>query len=202
MCSTAPEEFSAATARNGYASSHYERFSKLEVRLENAVGTEDYQAAAALRDELQKLRADEDFAVLAANSEFYRAFSAHDMERMEELWKPDGSITCSHPGFAPLHSRNEIMDSWRQVFGELNAQILPTDVRIMLLHGGTSAVVSCVERIMEASESKLVATNIFEKSQNGQWRLVLHHAGPLMVDIHEDSDDEDDHSTDEILGWS
>lgn len=169
MCATEP------------ASSRFDRLTRLESALANAVGAEDYTKAAALRDELQSLRVDEDVAVLAANSRFYEAFSTRDLKMMADLWRADGDqVICSHPGFPPVLGHELVMSSWKQIFSGIDDQIRPSDVHVRLLQGGASALVTCIEQIGDSGSSKLIATNIFEKSDNG-WRMVLHHAGPLMV---------------------
>ena len=162
-------------------SSRFDRLTKLQSALASAVGAEDYLKAAVLRDELQSLRVDEDVAVLAANSRFYEAFSTRDLKMMSDLWRADGdTVICSHPGFPPVHGHELVMSSWKQIFSGIDDQIRPSDVHVRLLQGGASALVTCIEQIGDSGSSKLIATNIFEKSDNG-WRMVLHHAGPLMV---------------------
>ena len=176
VMSSEPAESSAA---------RFGQLSRLENELASAIGDEDYAAAAMLRDQLQGLRADEDIAVLAANSLFYRAFSTNDLELMGECWRADGgAISCAHPGFAPIHGHEAVMSSWQQIFGGMKAEVVPSDVRLVLLSGRQSAMVTCLEIVDKSS--KLVATNVFEKTDDG-WRMVLHQAGPLMA-----SGDEDD----------
>ena len=37
-------------------------------------------------------------AVLAANLEFYRAFTMRDVAAMDALWARDAPVACLHPG--------------------------------------------------------------------------------------------------------
>ena len=109
---------------------------------------------------------------------------------MSDLWRADGdSVVCSHPGFPPVIGHSRIMSSWKQVFSGIDDQIQPLDVHVRLLQGGASALVTCTEQIGDSSSSKLIATNLFEKSNDGRWRMILHHAGPLMVSEEKGDDD-------------
>ena len=36
---------------------------------------------------------------------------------MDELWAPEGVVTCTHPGHAPLNGREDIMASWQSILG-------------------------------------------------------------------------------------
>jgi hypothetical protein len=40
-----------------------------------------------------------DFAVLDANSAFYRAFAARDVAAMEAVWSGERPVACIHPGW-------------------------------------------------------------------------------------------------------
>ena len=39
------------------------------------------------------------------------------LQAMDELWAPEGVVTCTHPGHAPLNGREEIMASWQSILG-------------------------------------------------------------------------------------
>jgi hypothetical protein len=53
-------------------------------------------------------------AVLAANLEFYRAFTTRDAEAMDALWARRAPVACVHPGWPPLTDRDAVVESWRQ----------------------------------------------------------------------------------------
>ena len=59
-------------------------------------------------------------AVLAANLEFYRAFTARDLAAMEMLWAHKVPVACLHPGTA-LKDRTTIMESWAGILSNPDA---------------------------------------------------------------------------------
>lgn len=113
--------------------------------------------------------------ILAANQRFYEAFSRADLGAMDDLWARDAPVSCVHPGWGALVERDEIMMSWRAILegdapGEIEygaAEAYP---------GEDMAYVVCSETIGEA---QLIATNVFVREQ-GEWKLVHHHAGPVV----------------------
>ena len=115
-------------------------------------------------------------AVLAANDAFYRAFAARDLPALERLWAQRAAVVCIHPGWQPLHGRDAVLGSWKDILGNPEAPSIacfrPT-VHVL----GEVAFVVCNERLPGA---ELVATNIFVR-EDGEWRLVQHHAGGVAV---------------------
>ena len=53
--------------------------------------------------------------VLAANLEFYRAFTTCDYPAMNALWARSAPVLCIHPGWPPLAGREAVMRSWRNL---------------------------------------------------------------------------------------
>jgi hypothetical protein len=111
--------------------------------------------------------------VLFANDAFYRAFADANLAAMDALWARNTPVTCIHPGWHPLNSREQIMDTWRQVFAsDRQAQLTCHAPEAFLM--GEVAFVICYEQLPHAM---LIATNIFHLEQQ-QWRLVHHQSGP------------------------
>ncbi len=54
-------------------------------------------------------------AALALNAAFYRALGEGDVAAMDSLWATAGPVICGHPGAPPLHGRDAVMGSWRQM---------------------------------------------------------------------------------------
>ncbi len=129
-------------------------------------------------------------AVVAANEELYAAFEAGDIDRMTDLWVDgmDGAAAkCVHPGGLIIRGIEPVLRSWALVMANTeNVQFIVTDVEPMV--SGDMATVTCVEIILRPgtdepfSSSHAVATNAFVLV-NGRWRLWLHHASPVMVDM-------------------
>jgi ketosteroid isomerase-like protein len=118
--------------------------------------------------------------VLAANAAFYRAFAARDVDAMDALWARQAPVACVHPGWHALSGRDAVMASWRGILrGPGAPDIACGDATSHVF--GESAFVVCDERL---PGGVLVATNVFVREE-GAWRLVHHHAGPI-ADADED----------------
>lgn len=122
-------------------------------------------------------------ALLRANSAFYSAFAERDMEAMDELWAHATPVACVHPGWPPLHGRDEVMASWRSILlsGE-SPRVRCEQAKAFVL--GATGFVTCVEHV---DGGRLVATNTFAL-EDGLWQIVHHHAGPLSA-LAEDAGD-------------
>jgi ketosteroid isomerase-like protein len=108
----------------------------------------------------------------AANQEFYRAFADGDFSTMDELWSRREDVVCIHPGWPPVHGREDVMASWRGILADPpSPAIKAVDEEVYLL--GEAAMVLCSETI---GEIFLVATNLFVR-EDGNWRIIHHHAG-------------------------
>ena len=114
-------------------------------------------------------------AVLAANLEFYRAFTTRDVAAMEALWAKRAPVACLHPGWAVLNEREDILESWRNILSNPGApRIACYDEQVMLY--GDVALVLCEE---ELEGGTLAASNLFVR-EDGAWRLAHHHAGQIV----------------------
>ena len=137
------------------------------------------------------LMSDELAAVTAANEEMYAAFEAGDMDRMTALWVDgmDGAAAkCVHPGGLIIRGIEPVLRSWALVMANTeDVQFIVTDVEPMV--SGDMATVTCIEIIIRPgtdgdpfASSHAVATNAFVLV-DGRWRMWLHHASPVMVDM-------------------
>lgn len=122
--------------------------------------------------------------VLAANEAFYTLFASRDLAAMELLWAKEIAVTCIHPGWAPLMSRESVIGSWRGILeNPTSPRIRCLEPRVQLL--GDTAYVICFEVF---ANSRLVATNVFAREE-GTWRMVHHQAGPVAGS--DDSEEEE-----------
>lgn len=111
-------------------------------------------------------------AILFANEAFYLAFSTKSLESMERLWALNHPVICIHPGWDALTDRDEIMGSWKNIFGiPASPQVSADRSRVFLI--GSIGHVVCYENV---AGSILVASNLFVEEE-GQIRLVHHQAG-------------------------
>ena len=113
-------------------------------------------------------------ALLAANDAFYDAFDSGDMDAMADVWAEVHQVACLHPGAAPIFGRDEVLASWRDILSASNRpaiQCLEPNSIVL----DTTGLVICVEAL---AGGRLMASNAFVM-ENGLWRMVHHHAGPL-----------------------
>jgi ketosteroid isomerase-like protein len=123
-------------------------------------------------------RARMEAAVLEANHEFYRAFSRGDYAAMSELWAQQAPVACLHPGARLLSGRAAVLASFRELLAAAPAwKMVSRDATVHLFP--PSAFVTCLEANGD-QPAHLAATNIF-LLEDGRWRMVHHHAGPLSV---------------------
>jgi hypothetical protein len=113
----------------------------------------------------------------AANREFYVAFTAHDADAMDRVWAEQQAVVCVHPGKPAIVGRGAVMQSWREILSVPGATPTMEAPRLVRLTERV-AIVVCVERLGRIA---YVATNVFH-AEDGQWRMVSHHAGPTQID--------------------
>jgi hypothetical protein len=112
---------------------------------------------------------------LAAVLDYYDAFNRRDLVAMDRIWARQAPVTCLHPGWTPLCTRDAIMESYREILDNPDAPRIDCfDERAFLQ--GTAVVVICEESLQAGS---LVATNIFIEEAGG-WYMVHHQAGPIV----------------------
>ncbi len=114
--------------------------------------------------------------VLDANATFYRAFTDGDYAAMSELWAQRAPVTCFHPAARALIGRSAVLDTWRQILGGPSRLKLRCDQPVVRVVGET-AIVICYEGSND-EPAHLAATNVFVL-EDGRWRMVHHHAGPI-----------------------
>lgn len=123
--------------------------------------------------------------VLAANTAFYDAFAARDIDAMDTLWARCAPVACIHPGWQPLRGRDAVIASWKAILGGSGSP--PITAHGAVVHVlGEAAFVVCVERLPGAH---LLATNVFVL-EDGAWRLVHHHVSAGGVPSAAEEDDE------------
>lgn len=111
--------------------------------------------------------------LLFANDAFYNAFSSRDAGAMDGLWAHQTPVTCIHPGWQALTSRDDVMESWRAILGNPNAPSITCRGAQGVTRGDVGLVV-CYEMIDTAV---LVASNVFVR-EGDAWLLMHHQAGP------------------------
>jgi ketosteroid isomerase-like protein len=109
--------------------------------------------------------------ILDANTAFYDAFAAGDIERVLAMLAEGEGLAVMYPGWPPVRGRDSVLESWRDILAD-PPPVLCADPVIHLLTADV-AVVTCLEVI---EHLVLAATNVWVRQQGG-WRLVHHQAG-------------------------
>ncbi len=130
---------------------------------------------------------DVEAAVTAANAEFYAAFEACDIDRMEAVWDTGDDIRCIHPGWPLLSGRSRVMRSWSVLMANTAyIQFFLTGVDVVT--AGDLAVVTCEENILTGVDDadhglggsqRVVSTNVFRR-RGDAWLLWVHHGSPVL----------------------
>jgi len=111
--------------------------------------------------------------LLFANETFYRAVADRDMDALEGLWSVAVPVSCLHPGWPPLHGRDDVMESW----GRIVTGPAPPAIECQAATGhliDATGLVTCYEQI---GNEWLIATNLFVREGNG-WAIYHHQSGP------------------------
>jgi ketosteroid isomerase-like protein len=118
--------------------------------------------------------------VRLTNERFYRAFSQGDFVAMSELWAHRVPVVCFHPTAPLLIGRDAVLQSWRQILRNVPPLPLRCESASVVITNQT-AILTCYEGAGD-EPAHLAATNIFVV-EDGDWRLVHHHAGPLSQPV-------------------
>lgn len=118
-------------------------------------------------------------SVAAANAAFYAAFEARDLDAMSLVWEHSDRIICTHPGWASLRGWAQVAASFFALFqNSLQLQFILTKERAEV--AGDVGWVTVDENILQSSTATTVsALNLFVRGDDGDWRMVAHHASPV-----------------------
>jgi len=117
----------------------------------------------------------------AAESAFYAAFEAANVDAMMLVWEDSELITCIHPLGAPLQGPAQLRASWQQIFAagtRLHFRIstintvAQNDLAIHVVYENITVV-----NATEQPRQPIIATNIYSRKPEG-WRMISHHASP------------------------
>ncbi len=128
---------------------------------------------------------DERAEVEEANARFYRVFESMDLERMDQIWAHGDHVRCVHPGWCMMAGWDAVRRSWETIMknsGEMRFSI--GDVHASVESG--FGWVTCTENILSEtrgniSVTSLLATNIFERDERGEWLMIHHHASHILT---------------------
>jgi ketosteroid isomerase-like protein len=126
-------------------------------------------------------------SVRAANSEFYAAFEARDLDAMADVWEHSDRVVVTHPGWPTLRGWPSIAGSWDAIFrGTPYIQFVLTGEEVSV--DGDIAWVTLDENILQAmggendgdelAGARVAALNLFVRAGSG-WRMVAHHGSTV-----------------------
>lgn len=126
--------------------------------------------------------------VARANRAFYDAFERLDLDAMAAVWSPDDRVRCVHPGWELIAGIERVLMSWDLIFKSTTTiRFDVTDLAIEVL-SPELAWVTGIENIRgdespsspPADATQALATHLFERDAAGAWKLLLHHASPIV----------------------
>jgi len=155
-----------------------DELSRLQSELADAVANERYAEAAALRDRLRFVKQDIRAGVEQANARFYRAFESGDAAGMASVWGVGEHVRCLHPGAECITGREAVLASWALV-SKSGPRLRVRAESVDVFSTERLAFLTCVE-VVDAPTAlgRLACTNVFEL-QEGEWRIIHHHASPV-----------------------
>lgn len=119
----------------------------------------------------------------AAEAEFYAAFAATDLPRMRAVWADSPDCLCVHPAGVPIAGYAAVMASWQDILGSASPIDLHCE-RVARLVGEDTVVSTVYEHFvppgMQGELAPVLATNIYRRV-DGQWKIVVHHASPVVM---------------------
>lgn len=115
----------------------------------------------------------------AANKAFYAAFEARDLDAMSKLWEHSDRVVCTHPGWASLRGWGQVAASFFALFQNAQQlQFILTKESVEVV--GDMGWATVDENILQSTNATTVAAlNLFVRGEDGEWRLVAHHASPV-----------------------
>ena len=131
--------------------------------------------------------ASDELGVRAANSAFYAALEARDLDAMSEVWEHSDRIVVTHPGWPMLRGWARVAGSWDAIFRNTGyIQFVLTDELVTVV--GDTAWMTLDENILqsaasdELSGSKATSVNVFVRDDDAEWKMVVHHASPVSAE--------------------
>ncbi len=130
-----------------------------------------------------------------AEAAFYEAFERGDIAAMMAVWAETDDIVCIHPNGPRLVGFEAVRDSWVRIFaGGTRLRVRTVEGRDF--KGQTLAVRAVIELVAAPEENapvtQVLATNVYELTENG-WRMVVHHAAAApAAEAAEEEEEADD----------
>jgi ketosteroid isomerase-like protein len=119
-----------------------------------------------------------------AETAFYDAFRASNLEAMMNIWADQEFIECIHPMSDRDRGTFAVRESWRRIFdGGLKVELELSDIH--RTQDALLAIHTVYEHFRTPGDDRqhppVIATNIYQLIDGG-WHMVLHHASPSPQD--------------------
>ena len=115
-------------------------------------------------------------AVLAVNTEFYRAFRESDTAAMANVWSSQEPVAVQHPSTTRIDGREAVLGSWSQMMRR--PPDISCEVEAVRFSSGGWAV-TCLEQLNPGSVRMI---NIFRKDA-GEWKMIYHGPAPEAENV-------------------
>ena len=98
---------------------------------------------------------------------------------MSDVWEHSDRVLCTHPGWATLRGWGQVAASFFALFqNSQHLQFILTKETTEV--AGNVAWVAVDENILQSTNATTVAAlNLFVRGDDGDWRMVAHHASPV-----------------------
>lgn len=124
---------------------------------------------------------------------FYEAIEQADIKALGSVWSLDDNIVCIHPGANRIEGREQVLDSFSDMFA--SSPTIGFSISDALQTESDGLAIHLVREEIELDGqlvSVMVSTNIYHM-EDGGWRMLLHHSShEPEANSEEDYDDYDD----------
>jgi len=136
----------------------------------------------------------------AVERAFYQAIENADIRLLGDVWAREDGVVCIHPGCGRIEGRRAVLESFADLFVDAPAIHFAISDVVHAGHGPV-AIHTVREEVQLDGQviSSMVATNIFQRNDAGEWSMVLHHSShepDMHVDDYFDDIDFDDFDDD------
>jgi len=107
---------------------------------------------------------------------FYEAIERSDIKALGSVWSSDDNIVCIHPGATRIEGRQQVLESFSEMFAQSPSIGFSISDALHTEHDGLAIHLVREEIELDGQLiSIMVSTNIYHM-EDGGWRMLLHHS--------------------------